>query len=407
MTERTKNLTLFAVVLVILDLVAAQAYDRLLPLLEPAREPVRTLSPVYHHDLRKSIDSWSRWGRGFYRFRTNDLGFRDERVRSVPLCSEGLRLLLLGDSFTEGVGLAYPETFAGMLARELGPQGVEVLNAGVVSYSPTIYYRKTKYLIEELGLDIDMLVVFIDSSDILDESWLDRHGRTRVVAGETENSPAASLEVDDREGIRRRPPFEQFKHLLQQNSLIMKAAATLRNYLQEHFGERGNRARLALDHRGAAWDYDPQAYREYGEMGLRRAAAYMDSLLTLTRRHEIPMAVAVYPWPGQIFRRMLDSRQVTCWRAWSSQRGVPFFDLFPAFITGQDPEETIREYYVPHDVHWNAAGHRRVAEAVLDRGLRAFISETRTAASGSRPSGSCGRSSSNRFPDPRVEPARR
>ena len=395
MTERTKNLALFAVVLVIVDLVAAQAYNRIV--LAPPAEPVRTPSPVYHHDLRKNVDSWSRWGLVRYPLRTNNLGFRDERVREVPPCSEGLRLLLVGDSFTEGIGVAYPETFAGILARELRTQDVEVLNAGVVSYSPTIYYRKTRYLLEDLGLDIDMLVVFLDGSDIPDEAWLDRYGRVRVTLEEKGTSATTS----------RRPPFEQLKHVLQQHSLIMKAAATLRLVVQERLDEKRRRDRLALDARGVAWDYDPEAYRDYGEQGLRRAAVYMDSLLALSRAHELPMAVAVYPWPDHIYRRMLDSRQRTFWRTWSSRRGIPFFDLFPAFIGGRDPEKTIRDYHVPYDSHWNTAGHRRVAGAVLEAGLTEFIEETRSRWPEGRPSGSCPQSSSNRSVTRAVEPAPR
>ncbi|MGH7544378.1 MAG: hypothetical protein ACREK7_10620, partial [Gemmatimonadota bacterium] len=98
MTERTKSVALFAVVLVILDLLAAQAYNRIV--LRPPPELVRTPSPIYHHDLRKNVDSRSRWGLVSYPFRTSNLGFRDERVRKVPLCSDGLRLLLIGDSYT-------------------------------------------------------------------------------------------------------------------------------------------------------------------------------------------------------------------------------------------------------------------------------------------------------------------
>jgi len=45
----------------------------------------------------------------------------------------------------------------------------EILNAAAVSYSPRIYYLKTKYLIEEKGLVFDELYVFIDISDIQNE----------------------------------------------------------------------------------------------------------------------------------------------------------------------------------------------------------------------------------------------
>ena len=44
-----------------------------------------------------------------------------------------------------------------------------MLNAGVSSYSPSIYYYKTKFFIEQ-GLKFSHLIVFIDISDIEDES---------------------------------------------------------------------------------------------------------------------------------------------------------------------------------------------------------------------------------------------
>ena len=58
-------------------------------------------------------------------------------------------MLLLGDSFTEGLGLPFEESFAGRLAARLAERDVEVLNAGVVSYSPSIHHRKTQHLIED------------------------------------------------------------------------------------------------------------------------------------------------------------------------------------------------------------------------------------------------------------------
>jgi hypothetical protein len=142
-------------------------------------------------------------------------------------------------------------------------------------------------------------------------------------------------------------------------------------------GESGARARLALDAEEAAWDYEPAAYRAWGDRGLRAGAKNMDRLFALTRRHNIPMAVVVYPWPDQIYRRQTDSMQVTFWRTWALQREVPFIDLFPAFITGRDPEAAIRAYFIPYDFHWNEAGHRLVAETLLESGLPELIAEAR------------------------------
>ncbi len=77
----------------------------------------------------------------FYRVRTNSLRFKDASVRDSPLSTPNRRILLLGDSFTEGLGLPFEQTFAGLLyeAGRTLPQPIETLNAGVTSYSPTLY----------------------------------------------------------------------------------------------------------------------------------------------------------------------------------------------------------------------------------------------------------------------------
>ena len=76
----------------------------------------------------------------------------------------------MGDSFTEGGLLDYTDTFVGRIDSDLGEKKIEVLNAGVSSYSPIIYWRKIKYLIEDMKLKFDEVVVFIDISDPYDET---------------------------------------------------------------------------------------------------------------------------------------------------------------------------------------------------------------------------------------------
>ena len=71
--------------------------------------------PAYHHALVSNFDGYDLWGEAHYRFVTNSLGFRDGLVRDVPLVPTTRRILLIGDSFTEGTGLAFEDTFAGLL----------------------------------------------------------------------------------------------------------------------------------------------------------------------------------------------------------------------------------------------------------------------------------------------------
>src|SRR5262249_26028831 len=106
-----------------------------------------------------------------YSLRTNSLGFRDAKVREVPLRSETRRVLLIGDSYTEGVGLAFEDTFPGLLfeAGQHATPRTEFLNAGVISYSPVIYYKKVKFLLDH-GLVFDEVVVLPDYGDVQDEA---------------------------------------------------------------------------------------------------------------------------------------------------------------------------------------------------------------------------------------------
>lgn len=125
--------------------------------------------PYYHHGLLPNRSQTTHWGDIPYQVHTNTLGFRDAAVQEVPLQSDKYRILFMGDSHTEGVGVAFSESFTGLLLSKVDTSRITILNAAAVSYSPKLYYYKTKYLLEEVGLDIDEIYVFMDISDIQNE----------------------------------------------------------------------------------------------------------------------------------------------------------------------------------------------------------------------------------------------
>lgn len=105
-------------------------------------------NPIYHHDLKKNFVQENYFQFKRYRIITNSLGFRDSKIHNIEKNSSKRRLVFIGDSFTEGVGLNYEDTFVGIIDAYLSKYSISVLNAGVSSYSPKIYYRKIKNLIE-------------------------------------------------------------------------------------------------------------------------------------------------------------------------------------------------------------------------------------------------------------------
>ncbi|NCY22693.1 hypothetical protein EBX31_12160, partial [bacterium] len=141
----------------------------------------RVRDPVFHHGLRKDFAWNDSFGPVRFQEISNSLGLRDGERRAISPVGDRPRILLIGDSFTEGVGVPWEETFAGRLQAALKPKGVEVLNAGVASYAPILERIKVRHLVEQEGLRFDRLVLFLDLSDLKDELFYeeDEIGRAR------------------------------------------------------------------------------------------------------------------------------------------------------------------------------------------------------------------------------------
>lgn len=308
----------------------------------------RRAHPSYHHDLRPSVRVTAQWGPLRYRLATNSLAFRDRAVREVALGADRRRVLLMGDSFTEGVGVEWEETFAGRLALAGAPD-VEVLNAGVIGYSPKTYLAKTRHLLENVGLRFDELFVLVDMSDIPNEivyiGWEPR-------AGQPEPAPRPSLSsrllhgslILRRLGLARRP----------------KAPPVAWNFHGMPFAEDLNRAVF----RDPAFNDEEHWTLEYkyARQGMQLAESHMEELARLCREHGVALTVVIYPWRANIFAGELDHPQVALWSAFAARSGARLVNLFPVFIrAGADPRETIQRYFIPGDVHWSAAGHEVVA----------------------------------------------
>jgi hypothetical protein len=317
------------------------------------RSVFRERSEIFHHGFKPmvSVDD-ERWGPLVGSYRINSLGFRDKQVRVVPLSSPNRRVLLIGDSFVEGIGVAYEKTFACLAEEALAPKGIEVLNAGVASFSPIMYLRRTRNLVEEVGLRFDHLVVFIDIGDIQDEVTYAFDAQGNVISKEKRRlKEERANRTHGRPFLLRSLPVRRF---LDRHTLLLARAWALADALLT----RGPR-------RAAVWTVEETAMEEYGREGLLKARENMSALHELLSRHRIALSVAVYPWPDQVLLGDRESRQVSFWRAWATERGVPLLDYFPAFVGVGEPKAVVRRYFIPGDIHWNEVGHRLIADALI------------------------------------------
>lgn len=320
----------------------------------------RVPHPYFHHGLKANWHEQAQWGGELYPMYTNSLGFRDNSSRTIQPQTTQKRTLLIGDSFTEGIGLPYPQTFAGLLQKELKKQNIELLNAAVVSYSPKLYYLKIKYLLEKQKLSFDRLLVFIDISDIQNEISY------RDFSPQPFNFWPMTLYYSKRFLKGHSFLYYSINRLLTSREDALTAGA-VQDGIFPCFAETDKKMLRdqVFQDTCARWTIDQKVFKAYGQTGLSLAIQNMQKLVDLCKQHRITLLIAVYPWPDQIFYRDLDSIQVKAWQQFAFQNSITLIDLFPAFITEQRARDVYAQYFLPRDVHWNARGHQLVAQKVL------------------------------------------
>ncbi|MBN2174895.1 MAG: hypothetical protein JW731_12245, partial [Bacteroidales bacterium] len=286
---------------------------------------------------------------------TNSLGFKDKEIKNINKQSDRKRILFLGDSFTEGIGMTWDESFVGIL-QEKHPE-LELLNAAVVSYSPMLYYLKLRYLLEQQHLKIDEVFVFIDNSDPLNE----------ITYRDFIPYPNNKLKIF----------FINIKRFLFGHSYLYYSLSEIflknrRNPVTESWNRAKGGAFVdevasSPDDFIAAisyWSLNPETYSIWGKKGLDLAGENMANLAGLCKVSKIKLNIVIYPWPALIRERSLENVQVKYWEAFCNKANLKFINLYPAFINPAGSDFILREYFISGDVHWNESGHRYVAELI-------------------------------------------
>ncbi len=327
----------------------------------------RVPDSIRHHAFRPNCASTDRWGSDPYQFYTNNLGFRDDHIRTVPLTDSKPRILVLGDSFTEGK-VPWNDSYVGQLAARF-PQ-YDFLNGGIASYSPSNYFNVARMVLNA-GYDIDEVIVFIDISDVSDEAAFYR---------DVDNSGAVTGPLSQHPADTTYSKLRQFtaRHVLLTNGIIQFFEKKLVDHGFFHLND--SRYGDEFDMELSAWTYRkvneklacPAGYAPLGaEGGIAKEKAKMTRLWQELQARNIPISVVVYPWPAQILHDSVDSRQVLIWRDWCEGKCKRFVSLFPQFLAlkqkcpAGEPGCWYLTYFIFGDNHYNAAGNAVVADAVV------------------------------------------
>jgi hypothetical protein len=328
----------------------------------------RARDPIRDHALRPNCASTDQWGKDSYDYFTNSLGFRDEKIREVPLADARPRILLLGDSFTEGM-VAWRNSYVGMIAARF-PQ-YDFLNGGLPGYSPSNYLNTTRIVLAK-GFEIDEVIVFMDSSFVPHEGSFYR-----------DVDPSGAVAAHKNQPLPNRSWYTRVRIFIARHFLLVRSILEFCDrFLVAHgyyhltpgyFGD-------PFDMEMSAWTYrrvnetdpHPIGYAPLGvEGGIAKAKAKMTLLWQELGERHIPISVVVYPHLPQIVHDSPESRQVRIWREWCEGRCKRFISVFPPFFAARSecprtqPGCWYQKLFIFGDFHFNAAGNALVADAVI------------------------------------------
>lgn len=314
-----------------------------------ARAELRRPDDYRHHALNANVESFSEWGREIVRYSTNDLGFRDLRVRDVAKTqSDGERVLILGDSFSEGLGVEYEDGFPHQLQELLSADGakIEVLTGGVSSYSPRFEYRQLVQFIAG-GYTTNVVVLMLDITDVHDEGsvYFDWTGYS--------------------EAERQSSRLEQQRQI----ELALQLESELGNLLYPRLLGRIRKE----DASPPLYESSPRLRwteqediraRPWVDFGIKICSVFVRRIEQLCRKEAVDFYLGIYPHPTQLSGdHCIDSEYRQIYRDFARRHQIELIDLFPTFCE----LESWPEFFIEGDVHWNARGHQLVASRLFER----------------------------------------
>lgn len=316
---------------------------------------------TYDHKFVKNYDSIIGWGKSRYKLCTDNNGFRiacDKKKKKLKKFDIGF----IGDSFTEGLGYNYEQTFVGIIEKKLTNKSI--INLANTSYSPSIYFTKINHLINN-GYTFKEIIVFIDLSDLPDDILCYQVKDEKV----TRRSTYANCY----DNLNSKKSF--FSDLVEKN---LKLTTILLNFISKKFlqtkilNEKLNYNNL-MNHSRSDWTYNYKK-NHFSSLNLKDALSIskknMQDLHKLLNKNFIELSIAVYPWPGTLKYDKIENIHVKTWRDFCENKCKNFYNFMPVFFNEIDKESFYKSYtnlFIAGDVHFNAAGNKIIADEFLKK----------------------------------------
>jgi lysophospholipase L1-like esterase len=273
-------------------------------------------------------------------------GLRNEEL-AIPKPAGTYRIIALGDSVTEGPGVALEQTFVKLLQNQLrdahpGHQ-IEVVNAGTGSYGT----EQERIWLTERGLEFEPDLIMLDV--YLNDSQSFKRSIYPVTVLSNFFSRHSAFYVFFRDIVRR--------------SLVAQTQAS------EDF-----RYRFKDDWRASEWTADPQALEElihladrdwglaWDDAELQVIEGEIERIARIADENDVALFVVLFPVDVQVYAQVdvpmgLDKPQATL-AGFVQDLGLPVLDLLPV-LRNLESEDLFYD-----QCHFKADAHQVVADAI-------------------------------------------
>ncbi len=351
--------------------------------------PCRSLDENFHDVMvpgsvcRFKTDEWD------IVYRINSFGLRGKEI-SIRKPANTYRILLLGDSFAQGFGVDFEKSFGKILEGKLATdknEKIEVINTGVVGYSPLNEYL----FLKEKGLLFkpDLVLLAFNATDF----WDDRQRLSELKLsypnldeGKIEELISLGEAKFDFSKINKSPGnwqqqkiylpgiSYQIKTWLNTNSRTYKTIADLVKKksmpVQQDNVNQGNIDRdiLAIERGSKLTD---ENYSKLWELPIK----HITMMKSLLDQNKIPFVVVAIPEAMQVSDREWPGRKALGFDNHLENTRPPFEDelarrledintpvinLLPGFKASN-----ISPLYFKNDGHWRESGHKLAASVIL------------------------------------------
>ena len=337
----------------------------------------RIKSFYYHHDLRPMASFYDHWGYEKYKIHTNDLGFKDNSQRKVTFKKRNI--LFIGDSFTEGVGLIYKDTYVGILESKLKNKykDIEILNAGVQSYSTSIYLSKIYYLLNTKKLPITDIVIMVSTGDIFDDTFKYLDVDQNYILDHVDHKNKIIISLIN---------FYKANTLIYQFITRITPPKVIPEIIKSFFDKKKNESNYDnrekelmkisnediskmnfLDHQDYNYFFSNNEFEKWGKKGINKSIENLRKIAKIAEEKKIKVNILYLFEPTLVLKKPNDQTinyLLTSFKSLENEN-LKFFVISDFYDEYENKYESYKNLFFINDIHLNKRGNKLVAEEIL------------------------------------------